>query len=403
MHYRYLLLLYLILTAGCLSPKTSNFIGEEAPIIPDTFAATRAPGWSTLFNRTSGWLGADGIYSIPCTTRMADNEPCTLFFFSDTVLGEVNDGIIQPGAKMVHNSVARLIGEHPEEKNIDFYWATDEKGVPDALFVPQTPDTEPGDWYWLGDGFVNRARDNTLYLFAYQLRKNEDGPPGFNFKIVDVALIAIPSHSRPPFEAHSQLETPLYRPAKDGQEKMLFGAGILVNTTAAGTPDPDGYVYVYGLKEHPGERKLVAARVRPGAFETFTAWRFWNGTEWVRNMAEAAPLASNVSPELSVSPLEDGRYVLTYQLKTLSPQVVVRFGESPVGPFGPPQTIWRCPEAVQDSIYCYNAKAHPHLSDPGELLISYNVNTFTFWDIFKYAGLYRPRFIRVRTHDLTSQ
>ena len=45
----------------------------------------------------------------------------------------------------------------------------------------------------------------------------------------------------------------------------------------------------------------------------------------------------------------------------------------------------------------YNAKAHPHLSRPGELLISYNVNTFDFWgDFFRDADIYRPRFIRLK-------
>ena len=39
--------------------------------------------------------------------------------------------------------------------------------------------------------------------------------------------------------------------------------------------------------------------------------------------------------------------------------------------------------------------AHPHLSKPGELLISYNVNTLNFWDHFNYADIYRPRFINI--------
>ena len=44
----------------------------------------------------------------------------------------------------------------------------------------------------------------------------------------------------------------------------------------------------------------------------------------------------------------------------------------------------------------YNAKAHPHLSDPDHLLISYNVNTNIggdFWYHFERGDLYRPRFI----------
>ena len=75
----------------------------------------------------------------------------------------------------------------------------------------------------------------------------------------------------------------------------------------------------------------------------------------------------------------------------------MRIGESPVGPLGPMQRIYRAPEVDFDpDIFVYNAKAHPHLSRPGELLISYNVNTFDFFgDFFQYSDIYRPRFIRL--------
>ena len=43
------------------------------------------------------------------------------------------------------------------------------------------------------------------------------------------------------------------------------------------------------------------------------------------------------------------------------------------------------------------AKAHPALSQPGELLISYNINSFDFSkDIKKFPHLYRPRFIKLK-------
>ena len=47
--------------------------------------------------------------------------------------------------------------------------------------------------------------------------------------------------------------------------------------------------------------------------------------------------------------------------------------------------------------YTYNAKAHPNLSKPGEILISYNVNSFDFLDdIVKHPYHLRPRFISVK-------
>jgi len=45
----------------------------------------------------------------------------------------------------------------------------------------------------------------------------------------------------------------------------------------------------------------------------------------------------------------------------------------------------------------YNAKAHTNLSNPGDLLITYNVISLNFFkDIKKYGHHYHPRFIRVK-------
>ena len=80
--------------------------------------------------------------------------------------------------------------------------------------------------------------------------------------------------------------------------------------------------------------------------------------------------------------------------------MAIRKGESPTGPFDIFQTVWDCPEVLEDSdIFVYNAKAHPHLSNPGELLISYNVNTLDFWDHFSNAGIYRPRFVTLSLQE----
>ena len=59
---------------------------------------------------------------------------------------------------------------------------------------------------------------------------------------------------------------------------------------------------------------------------------------------------------------------------------------------------WETPE-IYDGIdyYTYNTKAHPQLSKPGELLISYNVNSFQFEkDLKAYPNFYHPRFITVK-------
>ncbi len=61
--------------------------------------AEPAPELDALFARTSGWIGADGDYSVPLDKNR------TLWLFSDTFVGEVKDGK-RVGATMINNSAA---------------------------------------------------------------------------------------------------------------------------------------------------------------------------------------------------------------------------------------------------------------------------------------------------------
>lgn len=355
------------------------------------FSVEEAKEWTALFHRTSGWFGADGIFSIPMdgnNTVPAQEDSKTLFIFSDTMIGDIADSTLQPGATMVNNTVAYLKGGKPEKNNIDFEWAKDAEDKPRSLFIPATSSAQKGDYYWLGDGFVNSELDHTTYLFAYRMR-NMDPNEDWSFKEMGNVIIALPHESRPPFEDQRQLETPFH--FEDGG----FGAGVFVNTEASGAPDPDGYIYIYGVRGQ--EKNLVVARVLPEAFEDFSSWRFWDGSKWNPDIKKVAHLTQEVSNELSVSPLPDGRYALVFQKNGMSSVVGLRLGHTPYGPFGPVIPLWDCAEPLQKNYFTYNAKAHPNLSRPSELLISYNVNAFDFFnEINKNPSLYRPRFIKVK-------
>jgi hypothetical protein len=101
---------------------------------------------------------------------------------------------------------------------------------------------------------------------------------------------------------------------------------------------------------------------------------------------------------LSVSPLPDGRYALVFQTDGLGNDVGLRLGLSPQGPFGPVIKLYHAPENdMNKSLVPYNAKVHTNLSNPGELLISYNVISLDFFnDIKRWGHHYHPRFIRVK-------
>ncbi len=372
----------------------TNNKGEKGELKPLTFTSEPAPEWSALMERTSGWFGADGIFSIPLD-GIEDKEngnKKTLFIFSDTYIGEVENGVPKAGNVMVNNSTAWLQGVEPEKSKISFEYNTDKDGNPISYFAPDNSNSQEGEYFWLGDGFINHELNNSLYIFAYHVHKT--GTNVFDFKQTNITLLKIDNPTSEGIKNSEQIPTnlgfvhPVYG-------RIYFGSGVFVNTKEAGAPNPDGYIYIYGIAE--GNKSLLAARVKPSKFEVVDKWTFWNGEDWVASAEEVVPITNGVSNELSVTPIEDGRYLLTFTVLGLSEKIGIRVGNSPVGPFGEIHEVYTCPEYAEKGLLPYNAKAHYHLSKPGELLISYNTITFNFWeDIQKDATIYHPRFIRVK-------
>jgi hypothetical protein len=309
------------------------------------------------------------------------------------MIGEIKDHTMAPGYKMIHNTVAILNGKSAIAAGMRFFWAKDTIGGPESIFIPATPQTKHGDYYWLGDGFVDQELRNNIYIFGYRVRNVSDGP--FGFQEVGTTLIKIPAGSAPPYADQQQLDSPFYFP-NDGGDGGSFGAGIYVNTRKAGAPHPDGFVYVYGVRGMA--KRLMVARVRPEDFEHFDKWSYWDGIQWGNDMNKVADVTKDVSDELSVTALPDGRYLLIFQLDGMSTSVGMRLGATPHGPFGPVIKLWDCkPDLLKGTYLVYNAKAHPSISNPGELLISYNINSTEFIKDLKVdPNLYRPRFIRIK-------
>lgn len=400
-----LILLLIFLTL----PLAGIFAQETPPSNPFqlSFTISEAPEWTQLFHRKSGWIGADGIYSIPLSGNEqgggADSSK-TLLVFSDTIYGSPG-GKESAGIHMINNSYAILEGVQPRADRLTFYENKGNDGKQRSVFIPDPEIAEEGAYYWLGDGFVNPDQENRLYLFGYRVRNTGAAVFGFE-EVGNSLLIARPESTSvqgisESFNNLQQRNTPLFfRDSADGTSGS-FGAGILVNTTSAGAPGADGYVYVYGVKGR--QKEMLVARAKAENFDQLDSWRYWDGVSWNSAVGSAATIADRVSNELSVSPLPDGRYVLIFQIDGIGKEVAMRVGLSPVGPFGPIVEIWSCPEVLANkNYYTYNAKAHPHLSRPGELLISYNVNSFDFFnDLKKEPTFYRPRFIRLQLAEVS--
>ena len=360
------------------------------------FTVEEAPEWTGLLNQNSGWFGADGIFTMRLDGlrgKPAKPNDKILFLFSDSMIGEIRDHTMTPGYKMIHNTVAILNGNKPDAAKMRFYWDTGKDGKAESVFIPKTPKTETGDYYWLGDGFVDQEQDNNIYVFGYRVHNVSDGP--FGFREVGTSLIKIPAGSAPPFTNQEQMDAPVFVSENTG-DSGTFGAGIYVNTKKAGSAKPDGFVYVYGVRGMA--KQLMVARVLPADFEHFDKWTYWTGSEWVSDISKVGDVTKDVSDELSLTALPDGRYALVFQVDGMSTSVGMRIGATPYGPFGPVIKLWDCkPDLLKSTYLVYNAKAHPALSTPGELIISYNINSTAFInDLNADPNLYRPRFIRIK-------
>lgn len=388
-----------------------------------------ARDWTALVTKTSGWTGSDGIYSIAYNGYDAPGKAGltkTLFLFSDTFVGNANPvSKYRNVSDFTNNTLGVLDGGNPDPAAMNYIWGKDANGkTTSGLFVPRTPKATPDNWYWLQDG-INL--NNNVYISAMNVAPDPTQPAGWQFKVVGVSMIKVPiNQGQIDVVNQTQVDTSLlyhtefqWGTKKDANgndvpnmltQENQFGAGFMPNTAEAGAPNPDGYVYTYGYQTVFGVRGLLVARVLPSDFENESKWMYYGNNGWTSDISAAKIISDShvdVSPELSVTPIiggpNDGKYRLVYSTGVFSADhglIKESIGNTPVGPFGPPTTLYYTPEdkSYAANTFIYNAKAHPNISKPGELLISYNVNSTEDGGNVHYVNgeMYHPRFVNMR-------
>lgn len=392
--------LFPILLFSCLPSDQSKENSDKAAQKSNHSFIVEDHAWTDAFNRDEGVFGVDGIFAIPLNGREFEKpkgKDSTLFVFSDSLIklkGKIKNSKLKNGEyTMIHNSLALAQGEDVKN-DMKYFYREKPDGSPKTVFEPNITDGKEGYYFWLGDGFVNTAHDSSLYVFAYEIIDIEtDG--FFSFDQRSVVIIKIDKDEPYPYKNYELLETDLLFEMEDYQGKTTFGSAVLVNTEEAGAPYPDGYIYIYGCIGF--QKDLLVARVLPKDFENQSKWKFWDGKNWNIDRRKAKKLVGGVSNEMSVSPLKNGQYILVFQHLGMEGQVRMQLSKSPYGPFYPPKVLYECPELKEDKdFFAYNAKAHPSLSSPDSLLISYNTNSFDFFvDVLTKTNLYRPRFIKI--------
>lgn len=254
-------------------------------------------------------------------------------------------------------------------------------------------------WIWLQDGVVI---DKNLYFIPIIINGDSSQPEGLQFKVLGAALFKTPIDNKSlKLDQTTQKMAPILLDHQGSN--YLFGAALMNHTEQSGSIQPDGYIYIYGYKTTYGLRELLVARAKPETFELFDTWRYYDGKGWSSELLDAIPILEHISCEMSVSMIQKGKnkgqFIAFYTYDTNTRYVAFSVSKTPYGPFSAPQIIYKTPEQdiFKETTYTYNAKAHPHLSQSEDILVSYNTNTYSFDHNMSDYRIYRARFIRVKT------
>ncbi|GHF65024.1 hypothetical protein GCM10010218_53100 [Streptomyces mashuensis] len=321
------------------------------------------------------WTGGDSTYSV----RTPAGE---LWIFSDTFLGTIRpDGSRSPvtgdggTTPFLHNSFVLWGPAGPRTVT-----GRDRAGRPASV----VPEPDAGSWYWARAGVMEGREAAVVYV---RYARTGPGP-------LDVAARGSVLARFAPGRGRPRSLTPL--PAVP---RVAWGAWL----------ERQGrYTYVYGTEpDGSGGHHVRLARVAgPGLRGP---WAYWTADgRWSADPARAARLAGpggaplRTSDELSV--VRHGAwYALVTQRadRPFSAEVCLAWSRGPGGPFTRPRPVWTAPEAGPYGTYrdadviAYNPHEHPELERPGELVVSYNVNSLDPAGVLRRAAIYRPRFVRV--------
>lgn len=331
-------------------PDTTTVIVTTDTCWKAPISVTKAADFNQLFTRYSGWTGGDATYSVP----LPDGR--TLWMFGDSFIGTVNANRTRPPGAFHRNSFVVQDGD-------DWNLLT---GDATAFMEPAEADW----WYWPGHG---TAHGDTLQvvMFGFKLT-GSGGMWGFAYASVDIATFLLPD-----FKLLS-VERKFTDPA------VNYGACLL---------EDGGYTYIYGAEKVGFQKFLHVARVQ--GTDLNAAWEYFTGTDWTNDPAASARVFANVSEQFSVFKNDD-RYFLMTQNYALGAELWLYDTDNPAIGFDHKRTLYCTPETEIGNLFTYNAFVHTQFSTNDELLISYNVNSSVFADLFKNADNYRPYFVRVK-------
>jgi hypothetical protein len=351
----------------------ASLIAQSDPCPIEVVEAKPRPALTKRFAQTEGWTGGDGAQSIVLS------KDRTLWLFADTWIGKIEDGK-RTGSRMVNNTFAWQSLKDRDEP-LRFFWAKTDKGT-DAILKPTQKDT----WYWPGDGGVV---DGKLYIFCKLIRRQEKGPPGFQFDWFHNEFLQIAN----PLDEPTAWKVERYRFSDDADQPRLGVAALL---------EAD-YLYAYGLfpasQSKPFNNPLGIARIAKKHLAKMDRgdWEYWCEGAWVKSPAKLSVLFRDAPAEFTVTRVRGiPGYVATYTQFGIGGNIAVRHALRPEGPWSKPLIVYKCPE-TDKKIFQYGAKAHPELAErDGQLIVTYCRNIGALAEHVRRPEIYFPQGVEVQ-------
>jgi hypothetical protein len=241
------------------------------------------------------------------------------------------------------------------------------------------------------------------------VRRNPQGKGVWSFKTVGTSFAVIDNLAEPPDHWRSKIyDMPHIRAGFYDEREKRFRAipddreflwGLSASRERS-VSDEAGHVRIFGTLRKGGfETSLVLARA-PSATIDLPDFDFFDGTDWRHGFDSfARPLTSGLVSEFSIEEMALGgkpTWVLIQSEPFLGKRIFARTAPRPEGPWSAPRTIFSVPDVGGHRDYfTYAAKGHAALSRPGELLVTYLVNSQNFGDLMHDTSIYRPKFLRV--------
>lgn len=348
--------------AGAQGASEAAGTCRVAGTLPAPLSAVPAEDFNQLFNQNGpGWTGGDSTYSI----KLPDGR--TLWQFSDTFLGVVD----RRGGRDRHSPLINSTMVLQDGTELTTLAAGDPT-LPASFFPSPTGGRD--DWYWQYDSTLEQTPDGPK-LRVFLIHFTRAGAGVFGFQWVGNALATL---NVPDLQIESIVEVP-----KDGG--VSWGAAVL---------EGHEHTYIYGTEDLGDEKYMHLARAAVNGVTG--AWQFWDGAGWSADPAASVRIMQGVANEYSVTAHAGGFVLITMDTTTtFSPDLVAFTACSPQGPWQNRTLLFQTPESDVENLITYNAHAHPQFANEQGWLISYNVNTRIFGELFLDASIYRPRFIRV--------